>query len=328
MKPIPLSVATKCTGHSSHVEGMGSLVFKGEGGKTVIVNGVFFSPNTSCTLIAPAALIRAGGKLYSEGNDILIFNALNIPVLRATLCPSMLKWNLTPYLIETAQEVDMLEKRDLTNELLSQDRSSLDMLPQDLAILTTALAATDLPTGNVPDQHCLDLTNLLHSAFGHIGSKRLKQFVQQRFGSEARKSINGKFCSCQHCYIAKSTRQSSFGSREQLFHTLDTVTAGLMGQFDEAIPHRGRYALTIRDIGSSYGECHIITQKSDASAVLLHVLAAWETKTGKKIKVFCSDNGGEFCNNTIKAWCQLCGITHKKSLPYHHEQKGSIKRYN
>ncbi|MBW0503569.1 hypothetical protein O181_043284 [Austropuccinia psidii MF-1] len=100
-KPIPLSVATKCTGRRSYVEGMGSLVFKEEGGKTVIVNGVFFSPDSSFTLISPAALIQEGGKLSSDGNDILICNAHNIPVLQATLCSSMLKWNMTPYLIET-----------------------------------------------------------------------------------------------------------------------------------------------------------------------------------------------------------------------------------
>ncbi|MBW0485851.1 hypothetical protein O181_025566 [Austropuccinia psidii MF-1] len=175
-----------------------------------------------------------------------------------------------------------------------QDHPNPDMTLQDMTVLITTLAAPDLSTGNVPDQHCSDLTNLLHSAFGHIGSKRLEHFVQQKFGSEARKSINGKFCSCQHCYIAKSTCRSNLGSREQLLNTMDTVTAGLMGQFDEAVPHKGRYALTIREIGSSYGGCHVIMQKSDASAVLLHVLANWEMKTGKKIKAFRSNNGGGF----------------------------------
>ncbi|MBW0516272.1 hypothetical protein O181_055987 [Austropuccinia psidii MF-1] len=62
-KPIPLSVATKCTGRRSYVEGIGSLVFRGKGDKTAIVNRVFFSPS---------ALIQAGGKLSSDGNDISI----------------------------------------------------------------------------------------------------------------------------------------------------------------------------------------------------------------------------------------------------------------
>ncbi|MBW0466309.1 hypothetical protein O181_006024 [Austropuccinia psidii MF-1] len=125
----------------------------------------------------------------------------------------------------------------------------------------------------------------------------MKRFIQQRFGEEAGKSLNGKFRSCQHCYLAKSTRRSHLGSRKQSLGPLDTVTANLIGQF-----YKGRYALTIRDIGSSYGECHIIKRKSEISAVLLHLLATWETKTGKRIKAFGSDDGGKFCN-TIKALC-------------------------
>ncbi|MBW0523705.1 hypothetical protein O181_063420 [Austropuccinia psidii MF-1] len=54
----------------------------------------------------------------------------------------------------------------------------------------------------------------------------------------------------------------------------------------------------------------------------------WETKTGKKIKTFRSNNGGKFCNSTLENWCHSQGTAHEKSLPYHHEQNGSIKRYN
>ncbi|MBW0541384.1 hypothetical protein O181_081099 [Austropuccinia psidii MF-1] len=122
---------------------------------------------------------------------------------------------MMPYLIETAQEIDTLEKRDLATDLLFQDRSNLDMTLRDLEILTTSLAAPDLPSGNVPHQNPLDLTNLLHFTFGQIGYKGMKCFIQQRFGNKARKSLNGKFRSCQHCYVAKSTRRSVLGSPEQ-----------------------------------------------------------------------------------------------------------------
>ncbi|MBW0466313.1 hypothetical protein O181_006028 [Austropuccinia psidii MF-1] len=111
-KPIPLSIATKCTGHRRYI----------------------------------------GGKLSSDSNDILICSASNVPVLRATLCSSMLKWNLTPYLIETAQEADTLEQRDLTTDLTLQDCSNPGTTSQDLKILMTTLTTPDLSTGNVPDQ--------------------------------------------------------------------------------------------------------------------------------------------------------------------------------
>ncbi|MBW0468075.1 hypothetical protein O181_007790 [Austropuccinia psidii MF-1] len=116
----------------------------------------------------------SGGKLSSDGNDILICNTSNVLVLHTALCSSMLKWNLPLYLIETAQEVDTLEQRDLTTDLTLKDCSNPGTVLQDMVILMTTLTTPDLSTGNVPDQPSLELTNLLHSAFGHIGSKRMK----------------------------------------------------------------------------------------------------------------------------------------------------------
>ncbi|MBW0509454.1 hypothetical protein O181_049169 [Austropuccinia psidii MF-1] len=84
-KTIPLSVATKCTGRRSYVEGMGSLIFKGEDGRTIIVNGVFYSPDAACTLISPAALIRGGATISTDNNDILICDTSNLPILCARL---------------------------------------------------------------------------------------------------------------------------------------------------------------------------------------------------------------------------------------------------
>ncbi|MBW0542127.1 hypothetical protein O181_081842 [Austropuccinia psidii MF-1] len=197
-----------------------------------------------------------------------------------------------------------------------------------VAIFETKLQINETTQGNVTSSDEHSVTNLLHSMFGHIGNKHLKQLVQQRFGIDALKGIARKGTTCQHCCVAKSTRQSNLSSRGKVVEPMDVVTADLMGQFEEAVPYGGKYALTIQDIGLTYGECHILTKKSDATLVLLRVLTTWETKTGKRIKTFRSNNGGEFCNSTLKNWCNSRGTVHEKSLPYHHEQNGSIERYN
>ncbi|MBW0503498.1 hypothetical protein O181_043213 [Austropuccinia psidii MF-1] len=109
---------------------------------------------------------------------------------------------------------------------------------------------------------------------------------------------------------------------------MDVVVADLMGPFDGALPSGGKYALTIRDIGSTYGECHVLLRKADATTVLLQVLAKWEAKTNKKIKILRRDNGGEFCNAFVRLWCTNRGTTHEKSRPYNHKQNGAIEKYN
>ncbi|MBW0492941.1 hypothetical protein O181_032656 [Austropuccinia psidii MF-1] len=93
---IPLSVATKCAGRRSYVEGMGSLIFKGEDNKTMIINGVFCSPDAACTLISPAALIHTRAGISTNNNDILIHNDSESPVLHSRLCKSRLKWDIPP----------------------------------------------------------------------------------------------------------------------------------------------------------------------------------------------------------------------------------------
>ncbi|MBW0527096.1 hypothetical protein O181_066811 [Austropuccinia psidii MF-1] len=241
-KAVPLSVATKCAGRRSYVEGMGSLIFKGEDNKTVIINGVFYSPDAACTLISPAALIRAGASISTSNNDILIHNSSDLPVLCAHLCKSRRKWEIPPYYPKTLESPEM-GICDSTN--LSPKAPIGFATLNKVAISETKLKSNETVQGNVTSSDEHNLTNLLHSMFGHIGNKHLKQLVRQRFGIDALKGITHKGTTCQHCCVAKSTRRSNLSSRGKVVEPMDVVTADLMGQFKEAVPYGRKYALTI-----------------------------------------------------------------------------------
>ncbi|MBW0541610.1 hypothetical protein O181_081325 [Austropuccinia psidii MF-1] len=79
-KPIPLCIAMN-TAQQSFVTGMGSLIYPGYQGKQVIINGVFYSPDDTGTLISPGALISTGAKLNMIGSDILISTEAEGPLL-------------------------------------------------------------------------------------------------------------------------------------------------------------------------------------------------------------------------------------------------------
>ncbi|MBW0488257.1 hypothetical protein O181_027972 [Austropuccinia psidii MF-1] len=278
-KPIPLSVATKCTGHRSYVEGIGAL-------------------------------------LSSESNDILICNTSHIPILHTRLCKNKMKWEIPPFLTNHL------------NILRANDRNESGELHRTrgypIMILRGKIAETQ---GNVQESS-RDILYSLHSLFGHIGMKRLKQIVQQRFGNTAATDLPRKMSNCAHCLVMKSVHHNPLASRGYTILPMDVMAADLMGPFDGALASGGIYALTIRDIGSTYGECHVLLQKADATTVLLQVLAKWEMKTNKKIKILCRNNGGEFCNAFVSLWCTNRGKTHEKSLPYNHKQNGAIQQYN
>ncbi|MBW0585177.1 hypothetical protein O181_124892 [Austropuccinia psidii MF-1] len=155
-RPIPLYVATKCTGRRSYVKGIGSLVFKGEGGSTTIIHGVFYSPNASCTRISLAALIQAGAILSSESNDILLCNASHIPIMSN-------------------------DRRESGNP--QEARTS------PITIMKGRITETQCKMqSNVQESTC-NIIASLHCLFGHIGLKRLKKIVQQCFGDTAATEI-------------------------------------------------------------------------------------------------------------------------------------------
>ncbi|MBW0548699.1 hypothetical protein O181_088414 [Austropuccinia psidii MF-1] len=117
-------------------------------------------------------------------------------------------------------------------------------------------------------------------------------------------------------------------SSEKVVEPMNVATDNLMGKFEDAVPYGGRYAITIQDMGLKYGDCHILTQKSDSTPVLLKVMAMWEKKTVKKIKAFRSNNFRKLCNFELENWCHIQGTVHEKSLPYNHKQNGFIEKYN
>ncbi|MBW0498792.1 hypothetical protein O181_038507 [Austropuccinia psidii MF-1] len=109
---------------------------------------------------------------------------------------------------------------------------------------------------------------------------------------------------------------------------LKIVVADLMGPFDVGTINGGKYALNVRDVASTYGECHILKNKSDATCRLEETINQWQRCSGYLVKILRTENGGEFNNTTMNAWLQGQGITHERSLPFFHQQNGVAECYN
>ncbi|MBW0540910.1 hypothetical protein O181_080625 [Austropuccinia psidii MF-1] len=101
-----------------------------------------------------------------------------------------------------------------------------------------------------------------------------------------------------------------------------------MGPFDIATINGGRYALNIHDVASTYGECHILCNKSNTCNCLQEVISRWQRATGRLVKVLRMDNGGEFNNQALLKWLLSAVIKHEHSLPFFHQQNGIAERYN
>ncbi|MBW0549639.1 hypothetical protein O181_089354 [Austropuccinia psidii MF-1] len=314
---IPVSVATKQSGHRSHVMGIGSLLYPGLDGCLVVIHGVYYCPDATCTLISPAALIHAGCTFrFDLNNDMLFCNCDCKPLLRVMFCKNLHRWSMPPFYKPTPDEM-YFPKGDLKTSLPSPI----------LGLATDLEPETNLPGPmEISNKHSyLLLQQCLHEIFGHVAMKHIQSFMRQRYGDSI--LLNKKTNDCASCQISKSEQHSRLLPNHAKAEPMDIVSMDLMGPYNLSV-NGGSWLMTARNAGSTYGECHILKCKADATSLAIELLTRWERQSGRTAKVLRTDGGGEFKNDTLKKWCSAKGIVHEFSLPYFHEQNGLAERFN
>jgi hypothetical protein len=73
-------------------------------------------------------------------------------------------------------------------------------------------------------------------------------------------------------------------------------------------------------------DLQLLASKDQALEAWCTLRARWENLSGARIKVFRSDNGGEFINDAFTANLEEAGIMRQRSAPYAHQQNGKAER--
>ncbi|KAJ9518772.1 hypothetical protein QJQ45_026044 [Haematococcus lacustris] len=60
---------------------------------------------------------------------------------------------------------------------------------------------------------------------------------------------------------------------------------------------------------------------------IITVIQQLETQSGSRCKGIRTDNGSEYVNKTVQAFCNSKGILHQHSAPYSPEQNGAAQRH-
>ncbi|MBW0536133.1 hypothetical protein O181_075848 [Austropuccinia psidii MF-1] len=161
--------------------------------------------------------------------------------------------------------------------------------------------------------------------FGHVAMKRIRSFIRQRYSDSL--LLNKKTSNCASCQISKSERRSRLLPGHAKAEPMDIISMDLMGPYNLSV-NGGSWLMTVRDAGSTYGECHILKRKSDATSLAIELVTRWERQSGRAAKILHTNGSGEFKNDTLKKWCNANGIVHEFSLPYFHEQNGLAEHFN
>jgi hypothetical protein len=106
------------------------------------------------------------------------------------------------------------------------------------------------------------------------------------------------------------------------------VHGDLCGPVTPATPGGRRYFLLLIDDLSRYMWVVVLGSKGEAADVISCAQAAMEAECGRKLRVLCTDNGGEFTVVEFASYCADEDVQRHYSTSYSPQQNGVVERRN
>ena len=203
-------------------------------------------------------------------------------------------------------------------------------------ILTASLKgkAAFLDGYTVPDlQQALSATvdrSLLHRRLAHIGSDRLERLLREQLATGISVTSQTPLPPiCAPCIAGKQHREPfPKVASNRATGVLDRVHCDLHGPMDTQTHSHRKYWITFIDDYSRYEWCALLHAKSDALAAFKVFKAQAELETGKRIKIFRDDKGGEFASKEWDSFLQAEGIKRERTVRATPQQNGVAERRN
>lgn len=133
---------------------------------------------------------------------------------------------------------------------------------------------------------------------------------------------------CVPCVEGKLSRQPFKTSGSRASELLGIVHSDVCGPMSCESFSGKRYLLTFTDDFSRKTFGYYLHSKDEVFAYFKVFKAFVENQVDKRIKILRSDGGGEYVNNTMKAYLEECGIKHEITIPHSPQQNGVSERVN
>ena len=169
--------------------------------------------------------------------------------------------------------------------------------------------------------------NIWHRRLGHINFADLKKMSSG--------VVNGMDCSqkiqkqeCIVCCEGKQSRLSFKHVGTRANELLEVIHGDVCGPMEVVSIGGSRYFLILEDDYSRMCFIYFLKTKDEVFKCFKEFKIMVETQKNKKIKIFRTDNGGEFCGNEFEKFLRNSGIIHQTTNPYTPEQNGLSERLN
>ena len=142
------------------------------------------------------------------------------------------------------------------------------------------------------------------------------------------KHLNSDPSLCECCIRGKMQRTPLPKSSSRNWEVLDLVHSDLWGPVPVMSLGGKYYFITFTDDSGRYSWMYHLRLKKDA----FNAFKAWhlevEHQTGRKLKVFRSNNGGEYINLKWELYMKEHSIIHQRTMPRTPEQSGVLEHLN
>jgi transposase InsO family protein len=122
---------------------------------------------------------------------------------------------------------------------------------------------------------------------------------------------------CQGCILGKHPEKKfDKGKAQRDYSPLGMIQSEITGPFLQPSISKARYVLTFIDDLSRFTWVFFFKLKLEVFECLLEFKALVENESGCKIKILCTDNGGDYFNKCVQQLCIDAGIQLQHTVPY------------
>ncbi|GBP29416.1 Retrovirus-related Pol polyprotein from transposon TNT 1-94 [Eumeta japonica] len=167
-----------------------------------------------------------------------------------------------------------------------------------------------------------------HRRLGHINSASMNKMKNGAAEGISYTDIaNIDKYKCTVCCKGKQTRHSFQPSSSNTENVLDLVHSDVCGPMENVSIGGSRYYILFVDDHSKMAFIYFMKAKSEAFKYFKEFQSMVENQKNRKIKVFRTDNGGEYCNKDFDKYLKQQGIIHQRTNAYTPEN-GVCERMN
>ena len=168
-----------------------------------------------------------------------------------------------------------------------------------------------------------------HKRLSHLNLININELIRKDLVRGLPKSILNLEGLCDSCQKAK-LRKSSFKSKTEssVMDPYHLLHVDLFGPVNVMSIGRKKYALVIVDEYTRYTWVYFLATKDETAQTLMDHVTLLDKGSEDKVKIIRSDNGTEFGNSTMEAFCKENGIKQEFSAPGTPQQNGVVERKN